>query len=133
MSAVACTGDGRRRHFPCVTPASGAALVLMGANCVFYTHAHIPVAVLGLPIPQTLSLAFPPPTNYFTRVRTQGKGLGTRLSVPSRDTEGPNVKYVMQCVHVTSFQSRYVSSITKHSSALYRDGQGPPHHRCIGL
>ena len=29
----------------CFTTASGAALVL---NCVFYTHAHIPVAVLGL-------------------------------------------------------------------------------------
>ena len=31
-----------------VTPASGAALVLMRVLIVFYTHAHIPVAVPGL-------------------------------------------------------------------------------------
>ena len=37
MPAVACTGDGRRRHFPCVTPASGAALVLMRVLIVLFT------------------------------------------------------------------------------------------------
>ena len=36
-----------------------------------------------------------------------------------RATDGPDVKYVLQCVHVTSFQSRYVSSIIYANTHVY--------------
>ena len=51
-----------------IRPAS--TFVNQGANCVFYTHAHIPFSVLGLLDSPSLSPAFPPSTNYLTRVRT---------------------------------------------------------------
>ena len=48
MSAVACTGDGHRRHFPWPNAFYHSERRCASANCVFYTQAHIPVAVLGL-------------------------------------------------------------------------------------
>ena len=58
MSAVACTGDGLRRHFPWPNAFYHSERRCASAMCFLHPRSH---SSCRATIPQTLSLAFPPP------------------------------------------------------------------------